>query len=81
MSAGAKGLRMIANIETGQEIIQRWGMDEILYGYTGNWIFPGACACDRGGRCVRGGYELLIAGRIRCMQKDTSSSSCPCPSL
>ncbi len=38
MSAGAKGLRIIANIETGQEIIQRWEMDEILYGYTGNWI-------------------------------------------
>ena len=36
-SAGAKGLRIIANIETGQEMIQRWGMDDTLYGYTGNW--------------------------------------------
>lgn len=36
--AGAKGVRVIANIETGQEMIQRWGMDEVFYGFTGNWI-------------------------------------------
>jgi len=36
--AGAKGLRVIANIETGQEMIQRWPMDDVFYGYTGNWI-------------------------------------------
>ncbi len=36
--AGAKGLRIIANIETGQEMIQRWNMDEVFYGFTGNWI-------------------------------------------
>jgi carbon-monoxide dehydrogenase catalytic subunit len=35
---GAKGLRIIANIETGQEMIQRWEMDDVLYGFTGNWI-------------------------------------------
>ncbi|MFW9865843.1 MAG: anaerobic carbon-monoxide dehydrogenase catalytic subunit [Candidatus Thorarchaeota archaeon] len=35
---GAKGLRIIANIETGQEMIQRWEMDNIFYGFTGNWI-------------------------------------------
>jgi len=37
-SAGAKGLRIIANIETGQEMIQRWEMDDVFYGFTGNWI-------------------------------------------
>ncbi|MHA1642468.1 MAG: anaerobic carbon-monoxide dehydrogenase catalytic subunit [Promethearchaeota archaeon] len=37
-AVGAKGLRIIANIETGQEMIQRWEMDDIFYGYTGNWI-------------------------------------------
>lgn len=37
-AAGAKGLRIIANIETGQEIIQRWEMDDVLWGFTGNWI-------------------------------------------
>ena len=37
-SVGAKGLRIIANIETGQEMIQRWEMDEVFYGFTGNWI-------------------------------------------
>ncbi len=37
-AAGAKGLRIIANIETGQEMIQRWEMDEVFYGFTGNWI-------------------------------------------
>jgi carbon-monoxide dehydrogenase catalytic subunit len=36
--AGAKGLRVIANIETGQEMIQRWEMDSTFYGFTGNWI-------------------------------------------
>ncbi len=41
-AAGAKGLRIIANIETGQEIIQRWAMDEVLWGFTGNWIMQEA---------------------------------------
>ena len=35
---GAKGLRIIANIEVGQEMIQRWEMDDVFYGFTGNWI-------------------------------------------
>jgi len=37
-AVGAKGLRVIANIETGQEMIQRWNMDDAFYGFTGNWI-------------------------------------------
>lgn len=37
-AVGAKGLRVIANIETGQEMIQRWKMDDAFYGFTGNWI-------------------------------------------
>ncbi len=37
-SVGARGLRIIANIETGQEMIQRWEMDDVFYGFTGNWI-------------------------------------------
>ncbi|RLC93011.1 MAG: carbon-monoxide dehydrogenase catalytic subunit [Chloroflexi bacterium] len=37
-AVGAKGLRVIASIETGQEIIQRWEMDDTFYGFTGNWI-------------------------------------------
>lgn len=41
-AAGAKGLRIIANIETGQEIIQRWTMDEVFFGFTGNWIMQEA---------------------------------------
>ncbi|MFX1487619.1 MAG: anaerobic carbon-monoxide dehydrogenase catalytic subunit [Promethearchaeota archaeon] len=52
---GAKGLHIIANIETGQEMIQRWEMDDVFYGFTGNWImqeavFGSGCidlfACD-----------------------------------
>jgi carbon-monoxide dehydrogenase catalytic subunit len=35
---GAKGLRVIASIETGQEMIQRWEEDDVFYGFTGNWI-------------------------------------------
>ncbi|MFA5396255.1 MAG: anaerobic carbon-monoxide dehydrogenase catalytic subunit [Methanogenium sp.] len=40
--AGAKGIRIIANIETGQEMIQRWETDEVFWGYTGNWIMQEA---------------------------------------
>lgn len=36
---GAKGVRVIGAIETGQEIIQRTPVDEIFMGLTGNWIF------------------------------------------
>ena len=35
--AGAKGLRIIGSIETGQELIQRFET-EVLAGLTGNWI-------------------------------------------
>jgi len=41
-AVGAKGLRVIASIETGQEMIQRWQMDEAFYGFTGNWIMQEA---------------------------------------
>jgi carbon-monoxide dehydrogenase catalytic subunit len=41
-SVGAKGLRVIANIETGQEMIQRWEMDDVFYGFTGNWLMQEA---------------------------------------
>lgn len=37
-ATGARGLRVIANIETGQEMIQRWNMDDAFWGFTGNWI-------------------------------------------
>lgn len=40
--AGAKGIRIIANIETGQEMIQRWETDDVFWGYTGNWIMQEA---------------------------------------
>ncbi len=39
---GAKGLRVIANIETGQEMVQRWNMDDAFFGFTGNWIMQEA---------------------------------------
>ena len=41
-AVGAKGIRIIANIETGQEMIQRWEMDDVFYGMTGNWIMQEA---------------------------------------
>lgn len=41
-AVGAKGLRIVANIETGQEMIQRWTMDDAFYGFTGNWIMQEA---------------------------------------
>ncbi len=42
IAQGAKGIRIIANIETGQEMIQRWEMDDVFYGYTGNWLMQEA---------------------------------------
>ncbi len=42
MSVGARGLRVIANIETGQEMVQRWEMDDAFYGFTGNWLMQEA---------------------------------------
>jgi carbon-monoxide dehydrogenase catalytic subunit len=41
-AVGAQGLRVIANIETGQEMIQRWEMDDAFYGFTGNWLMQEA---------------------------------------
>ena len=41
-AVGAKGLRVIASIETGQEMIQRWPMDEAFQGFTGNWLMQEA---------------------------------------
>ncbi|RJQ29013.1 MAG: anaerobic carbon-monoxide dehydrogenase catalytic subunit, partial [Peptococcaceae bacterium] len=36
--AGAKGLRVIGSIESGQEVLQRFQMDEVFRGLTGNWL-------------------------------------------
>lgn len=36
--AGAKGLRIIGSIETGQELMQRFEKDEVFAGLTGNWL-------------------------------------------
>jgi len=41
-AAGARGLRVIASIETGQEMIQRWAMDDAFHGFVGNWIMQEA---------------------------------------
>lgn len=35
---GAKGLRIIGPIETGQELIQRYPQDDVFVGLTGNWL-------------------------------------------
>ncbi|MFZ5945556.1 MAG: anaerobic carbon-monoxide dehydrogenase catalytic subunit [Bacillota bacterium] len=35
---GAKGIRVIGSIETGQEILQRFEMDDVFVGHIGNWL-------------------------------------------
>ncbi len=35
---GAKGIRVIGSIETGQELLQRFEVDEFFGGLTGDWI-------------------------------------------
>ncbi len=37
-SVGAKGLRIIGSIETGQELLQRFAVDEVFTGLIGNWL-------------------------------------------
>lgn len=37
-STGAKGLRIIGSIETGQELVQRFKTDDVFVGLTGNWL-------------------------------------------
>ncbi|MFW6041183.1 MAG: anaerobic carbon-monoxide dehydrogenase catalytic subunit, partial [Thermoplasmatota archaeon] len=36
--AGAKGIRIIGSIETGQELLQRFRSDDVFVGLTGNWL-------------------------------------------
>ncbi len=36
--AGAKGLRVVGSIETGQEMIQRFHIDDVFVGLMGNWL-------------------------------------------
>ena len=38
ISAGAKGLRIVGSIETGQELLQRFDMDKTFVGHTGDWL-------------------------------------------
>ena len=37
-AAGAKGLHIVGSIETGQELIQRYEVDDVFVGLTGNWL-------------------------------------------
>lgn len=37
-AAGAKGLRIVGSIETGQELIQRFPVDDVFVGLMGDWI-------------------------------------------
>jgi carbon-monoxide dehydrogenase catalytic subunit len=37
-AAGAKGLRIVGSIETGQELVQRFEVDDVFQGITGNWL-------------------------------------------
>jgi len=62
-AVGANGLRVIANSETGQEMIQRWEMDDALYGFTGNWIMQEAILATG---CV----DLFVADMNCSMQID-----------
>ncbi len=37
-AAGAKGLKVIGSIETGQELLQRFEVDDVFAGLMGNWL-------------------------------------------
>jgi carbon-monoxide dehydrogenase catalytic subunit len=36
--AGAKGIHIVGSIETGQEMLQRFEMDDVFVGLMGNWL-------------------------------------------
>lgn len=36
--AGAKGLHVVGSIETGQELLQRYNVDDVFVGLMGNWL-------------------------------------------
>lgn len=36
--AGAKGIHIIGSIETGQELLQRFAVDDVFVGLMGNWL-------------------------------------------
>jgi carbon-monoxide dehydrogenase catalytic subunit len=60
---GAKGLRIIASIETGQEMMQRWNMDDAFYGFVGNWLMQDAVLASG---CV----DLFVCDMNCCMPVD-----------
>lgn len=37
-AVGAKGIRIVGSIETGQELLQRFEVDDVFVGLMGNWI-------------------------------------------
>lgn len=37
-AVGAKGLRVVGSIETGQELLQRFPVDDVFVGLIGNWL-------------------------------------------
>jgi carbon-monoxide dehydrogenase catalytic subunit len=37
-AAGAKGIRVVGSIETGQELLQRYPIDDVFAGLMGNWL-------------------------------------------
>ncbi len=38
IAAGAKGIHVVGSIETGQELLQRFEVDDIFVGLMGNWL-------------------------------------------
>lgn len=38
IAAGSKGIRVVGSIETGQELLQRYDVDDIFVGLMGNWL-------------------------------------------
>ena len=38
LKAGAKGIRVVGSIETGQELLQRFEVDDVFAGLMGNWL-------------------------------------------
>ena len=49
--AGAKGIHIVGSIETGQEMLQRFEVDDVFVGLMGNWLAIGAVSGNRHSGC------------------------------
>ncbi len=64
-AVGAKGLRVVGSIETGQELIQRFGMDDVFVGLMGIAGFSTEAVLEALGNKLDPLVDVIAAGKIK----------------